>query len=64
MKYGFDWPSEKMFDAFSINEFDSWDKAIFDPRALIWSILVEIYKIKLYTKNQRPQPSSFRKEDF
>ena len=37
--------------------------AIFDPRAKIWTILVEFHKIKLHTKYQRPLPSSFRQAD-
>ena len=43
---------------------DHWGGAIFDPRAIIWIILVEVHKIKLHTKYQRPGPSSFRQEDF
>ena len=42
---------------------DAWSRAIFDPRAIIWTILVEIYK-KLHTKYQRPGPSGFRLEFF
>ena len=36
-------------------------RAIFDPGAIIWSILAEA---KLHTKYQRPVPPSFRGEDF
>ena len=39
---------------------DPWDGVIFDPRTL----LVEVHKIKLHTKYQRPGSSSFRQEDF
>ena len=33
---------------------DHRGRAIFDPRAEIWTILVEVHKIKLHTKYQRP----------
>ena len=33
--------------------------AIFYPKAIIWTILLEVYKVKLHTKYQRPRPSSF-----
>ena len=38
--------------------------AIFNPRATIWTKLVEVYKINLHTKYQRPRPCSFRQEEF
>ena len=43
-----------------------WDWMIFDPRAIIRTILVEVHRIKLslHTKYQRPGPSNFRQEDF
>ena len=43
---------------------DPWGQAIFDPRTIIWTNLVEIYKIKLRTKYKRPRPFIFRQEDF
>ena len=36
--------------------------AIFDPRAKILTILVEVHKLKLHTKYQRPGPLSFREK--
>ena len=38
--------------------------AIFYPRAIIWTTLVEVHQMKLHTKYQRSGPSGFRKEDF
>ena len=38
--------------------------ATFDSRAIICSILVEVYKIKPHTKYQRLGPSSFRQKRF
>ena len=43
---------------------DIWGGAIFDPRAIIWKILVEVHKIKLHTKYQMPGPSSSDKKNF
>ena len=45
---------------------DPWDWTIFDPRAIIRTILVEVHrkKLSLHTKYQRPGPSNFRQEDF
>ena len=42
----------------------SYDWASFEPRALIWTILVEVLQIKLHIKCQRPGLSTFRQEDF
>ena len=36
-------------------------RPIFEPRAIICSILAEVHKVKLRTKYQRPGPSGFRK---
>ena len=36
----------------------------FNPRATILAILVDVLKIKLHTKYQRPGLYSFRQEDF
>ena len=41
-----------------------WRGAIFDPRAIVWIILVDVHKIKQHSKYQRPGSSSFREEDF
>ena len=41
---------------------DPGDGAIFGLRAKIWT--VEVHKIKLITKYQRPPPSSFRQQEF
>ena len=56
MKFGFDWPSgfwrEDVWRVFPIcvcKTSDPWDRAIFGPRAIIWTILVEVHKIKLNT---------------
>ena len=43
---------------------DPQHEAIFDPRAIIWTTLVEVHKMKLHTKYQRPGPSGFRQEAF
>ena len=43
---------------------DPWGWAFFELRALIWTVFIEFYKIKLHTKYQRPGPSSFKQEDF
>ena len=60
---------EKPFEAF----FPEWvcEKQVtpgagpfFDPRAMIWTILVEVHKMKLHTKYQKHWPSSFRQEGF
>ena len=37
---------------------------ILNPRAMIWATSVEVYMMKLHTKDQRPRPSGFRQEDF
>ena len=38
--------------------------ANFDPRGIIWKILVEDYLEMLHTKYQSSAPSSLREEDF
>ena len=59
--------SEEMFIVFSLYESmkNKWPLGwtIFDPSAIIWTILVEAHNIKLPTKYQRPWPSNFRQED-
>ena len=39
-------------------------RAIFDPGAIIWTILVEAHLMKLPTKYQRIEPSIFGEQDF
>ena len=34
------------------------------PRAITWTILVEVHKVKLCIKYQKCGPSAFRQEDF
>ena len=41
---------------------DPWGGVIFYPRVIIYIIFVEVHKIKLHTKYQRPGPSSFRQD--
>ena len=36
----------------------------FLPQSYIWTIFIEVHKMKLHTKYQRHVPSSFRQEDF
>ena len=43
---------------------DPRGRAIFDPRAIMLTILVKVHEIKLHAKYQRPGTSSFRQEDF
>ena len=43
---------------------DLQGRANFDPRAIIWTNMVEVHKEMLHTKYQSPTPSSFREEEF
>ena len=63
VKFGFGWPSgfwgEDVWGVFPKymslwKQVTPWGKAIFDLSAIIWIILVEVHKIKLHTKYQRP----------
>ena len=44
--------------------YKKWPLRLIGPSAKIWTILVEVHKIKLYIKYQRPPPSNFRQEEF
>ena len=43
---------------------DPWGVAIFGPRAIIWTNLVEVYQMMLRNKYQGSRPCGFRQEDF
>ena len=36
----------------------------FDPRGIIWTILVKVYKMMIYAKKQSPGAFTFGEEDF
>ena len=38
--------------------------AIFGPRGIIWTNLVEVHYVMLHTKHQGSRPYGFRQEDF
>ena len=53
---------EKTFEVFSLYEYeksDPWGGVIFDHRVIICTILLDVHKIKLHIKYQRPRPSYF-----
>jgi len=43
---------------------DLQDGVNLDPRGIIWTTLVEDFKMMLYTKYKSSGPCSFRQEDF
>ena len=43
---------------------DPWGVAIFDPRGLIRTKLVEVHQMMLQTNYQGSRPCGFRQEDF
>ena len=43
---------------------DTPGRASFDPRSIIWTILVEVHYKMLHTKYQSSAPSSFREDKF
>ena len=57
-----------IFKVFLLCSYDSnlWPRggASFDPRDIIWTILVEVHYEMLHTKYQSSRPSSFWEEDF
>ena len=74
MKFGFDLPSsfwsEDVWRVFTIRVYvkqvPPWGGAIFDPRASIWTILVEIYNLKLHTglQDKRAKMALYRSPDY
>ena len=46
---------------------DPWNGAIFGPRGIIWTSLVDVHRVTLHTKHTKYQgsrPYGFRQEDF
>ena len=43
---------------------DPWGEAIFGPRGMILTNLVEVHKVMLHTKYQGSRPYVIRPEDF